>query len=558
MKGEKIEILRDPSAANQGDAIIRLVGLFELPDSPVFKIESLDEVTSQNGAPGWPQGELKARHMRVGEAGVELIVGSDVVDAPALLPGTPVAISVPSASLRKELRWPTLLPVKSPKRNVVVVSAEKRRAEIAARAKARRAELENMAAVRMAAEAAASAARGKSQLETDAPMADEQVLFRLDAKRKGAVKLVSSREENTEPPALRKSIPSARVVPVVSSTAAPILPPLPKITSPAASAVTGSATQQSGRMSAAAPLATPRREMVGPIPVPGTPAELSLPGFHAKTAAAAALNLSSVEELKRSPPPQPIQSDPPPLPLRQTPTAPPPVVARSDSGAPPIPPDTPRFLMRTGNENASQPSFKRAFGMGFLIAAALALISVFAMNRSGMLLGDAARVGAVNPVAASQPEESLKTLSAVLAVPDVSTNGTDATSVDLAGALNRADDLLSTGESGDKEEAKYWLRRALAQGLSEKRMVWAMTQLGTLYAAPMSGAPDYAAARSVWELAAAQGDPVALCFLAALHEHGLGVPADEVRALVLYRNAKAEGGCRNVDASIQRLSKGTP
>ncbi|MFV0369421.1 MAG: tetratricopeptide repeat protein [Hyphomicrobiaceae bacterium] len=196
--------------------------------------------------------------------------------------------------------------------------------------------------------------------------------------------------------------------------------------------------------------------------------------------------------------------------------------------------------------------------MGFLIAAALALISVFAMNRSGMLLGDAARVGAVNPVAASQPEESLKTLSAVLAVPDVSTNGTDATSVDLAGALNRADDLLSTGESGDKEEAKYWLRRALAQGLSEKRMVWAMTQLGTLYAAPMSGAPDYAAARSVWELAAAQGDPVALCFLAALHEHGLGVPADEVRALVLYRNAKAEGGCRNVDASIQRLSKGTP
>ena len=51
MKGEKIEILRDTSGANEGDVIIRLVGLFELPGSPVFRIEPLDEDASEGGTP---------------------------------------------------------------------------------------------------------------------------------------------------------------------------------------------------------------------------------------------------------------------------------------------------------------------------------------------------------------------------------------------------------------------------------------------------------------------------------------------------------------------------
>jgi hypothetical protein len=38
----------------------------------------------------------------------------------------------------------------------------------------------------------------------------------------------------------------------------------------------------------------------------------------------------------------------------------------------------------------------------------------------------------------------------------------------------------------------------------------------------------------------------------------LGTAKNEVRALVLYRNAKAQGGCRNVDQSIARMAKGTP
>ena len=556
MKGEKIEILRDTSGANEGDVIIRLVGLFELPGSPVFRIEPLDEDASEGGTPDWPQGELTARHMRVGDTGVELIVGADVVDAPALLPGTPVAISVPSASLRQELRWPTLIPVKSSKRSVVVVSAEKRRAEIAARAKARRAELENMAAVRLAAEAAASAARGKSQTETTAtPVAAEESLSRLDSKRKGAVKLVSSRDTNEARASLRMPSPSAGVEPVVSSAAAPILPPLPKTAStiPMARAA---AQALPDRMNASSPLSAPRREMAGPIPAPGTPAEFSLPGFPPDPTDMAAAKPLNALEPKRAPPPKPPQIDPPPVPARQAPSASHLAVHANNSG-PPMPPDTPRFLTRPGNDSANPPNVMRAFTLGFLVAGVLALVSTFAM-KSDMLHGDAGSAALTSQVVAQKPEDTLKTLSAVLAVPDVSNNGADASNVDLAGALNRADELLSAGPDADKEEAKYWLRRALAQGLSEKRMVWALTQLGTLYAAPASGAPDYAAARTVWELAAAQGDPVALCFLAAIHEHGLGVPADEVHALVLYRNAKAEGGCKDVDSSIKRLSKGTP
>ena len=161
------------------------------------------------------------------------------------------------------------------------------------------------------------------------------------------------------------------------------------------------------------------------------------------------------------------------------------------------------------------------------------------------------------PEAVEQPS-ALATLSAILNVPDVSTRGESATSIDLAGALKKADQSLEGSSSPDKEEAKYWLRRSLGLGLGEQRLVWALTKLGTLYASPATGDADYVSARTLWELAAAQGDPIALCFLASLYEHGLGVAPDEVRALILYRNAKTHGGCRNVDQSIARLAKGAP
>ena len=124
----------------------------------------------------------------------------------------------------------------------------------------------------------------------------------------------------------------------------------------------------------------------------------------------------------------------------------------------------------------------------------------------------------------------------------------------------RADQSLSGNNNAgpDRREAKFWLRKALSAGLADERLLWAMTQLGTLYASPAGGVADFDSARILWELAAANGDPVALCFLASLQEGGFGTPKNPAEALSLYRQAKARGGCRGIDDALARLTKVAP
>ena len=227
------------------------------------------------------------------------------------------------------------------------------------------------------------------------------------------------------------------------------------------------------------------------------------------------------------------------------------------SDAPPLPSQSPRFLTQSGPVRRDTGDMQRAFGLGFLVAAVLAVISSFVLTGSvSGLFRSKGEIAAKSSVAAMKASSTA--LGEILAVPPTSARGVDARSVDLGEALKRADLSLHSDNGGDKEEAQYWLRRALALGLGDQRLVWAMTQLGTMYASPATGAPDYGAARSLWELAAAQSDPVAMCFLASLHEHGLGGARDPAQALYLYRRAKAKGGCRNVDQSIARLAKAAP
>ncbi|MBS0270425.1 MAG: sel1 repeat family protein [Proteobacteria bacterium] len=107
----------------------------------------------------------------------------------------------------------------------------------------------------------------------------------------------------------------------------------------------------------------------------------------------------------------------------------------------------------------------------------------------------------------------------------------------------------------DADEARFWLRVGIADALADDRLRWALTQLGTLYARPQASPADFAAARAVWELAAAKKDPVALCFLAKLEEGGPGVPSNKATALRLYKQAKDAGGCPLSDQAIERLSR---
>ncbi|MGE0855572.1 MAG: tetratricopeptide repeat protein, partial [Hyphomicrobiaceae bacterium] len=193
-----------------------------------------------------------------------------------------------------------------------------------------------------------------------------------------------------------------------------------------------------------------------------------------------------------------------------------------------------------------EPRLMRAFAIAFVVTGALAGL---------LFLLAPGRLPAPAAVLATQEADRLTLLTKLLDVPDRSERGLDTANVNIDEALKRADRLISEADaSRDADEAKFWLRRALVLGLGDRRMGWAMTQLGTLYASPRSGPPDYATARVLWELSAAQGDPVAFCFLATLYEQGLGVPAQPAEALANYRRARANGGCRDVDAAIARLS----
>ena len=153
-----------------------------------------------------------------------------------------------------------------------------------------------------------------------------------------------------------------------------------------------------------------------------------------------------------------------------------------------------------------------------------------AAGSSDLRLNDVVHAGAVSPRGAAVQENNPDKLLA------------------LANAS-----LHAPGAARDVEEGAYWLKRYIAASLGEERMLRALTQLGSAYAEPAGGTPDFARARQLWEFASAFGDPVAMCFLGALHEHGLGVAAEKKAALHWYARAKSAGGCPQLEESIARV-----
>lgn len=210
-------------------------------------------------------------------------------------------------------------------------------------------------------------------------------------------------------------------------------------------------------------------------------------------------------------------------------------------------PNRPRAVVPVAAKpNASQRrqlSMGVPFGLGFLVAGALT--GLVALRQGGS--------GGVPPVT-GEPISGAASLSDVLAVAVVSPRGRQATEVDLAAALKLADENLhGTSGPADPQEASFWLRKSISMSVGTPQLAWALTKLGTLYAQPTSGPPDYGKARLLWEMAGDSGDATALCFLGALHEFGLGVASSKAKALAIYQRGKAAGGCRDIDTAINRV-----
>lgn len=201
---------------------------------------------------------------------------------------------------------------------------------------------------------------------------------------------------------------------------------------------------------------------------------------------------------------------------------------------------------------------------------AAALIGLVAAGIAGIaMLSNSAEKGADATASSTSPPSLTAAIASPLNAPSpdlifqalqppaaTSPRGVAAAGVGADKALENANrQLLASGTQRDTEEGAFWLKHFITGTLGDNRTMRVLTQLGSIYAEPATGTPDYSKSRLVWEIAGAAGDPVAMCFLGLLHENGLGVAADKETALQWYERAKAKGGCPSVDEALARLRK---
>jgi hypothetical protein len=509
-----VEVVQDARFPHGGHAVIRLHGLWLLPPQAKFRIDPVDDAVPEVAA-DWPSGERTPKETRVTSRGVEILVGPDIVDAAGLQPGTPITVSIPSASISADLRWPNLPVSSTPRRGQVIMSAAELRAEIA------------------------TAERQRREREQAAVDAETERQARLQAEAQSE----KQRRERADTASLSSLQPRGGETMGKDS----------KSTTSDQGNTFGSSSggSRSGGTSSGSNWAA---------------------GLSAATPLKPSATTSTIEVMIEDPIAAARNGDGS---LRLSSTTNNSIVTRDvmDDAEPEMLP------MGDGSKHFQRRQMV-SFGVGFLAAAGLSWLfwngiradprkpgpDVQATRTQGITtasvttasIGTAVATAAVAaPSAALSPRaaaEATVTLKDVFSLDKVSPRGRSAVDTDLTTALRLADEGLH-GAAADRQESAFWLRKSLALVLNQDEVKWALTQLGSTYAAPASGPPDYTKARLIWEIAAAQGDPVASCFLGSVHEKGLGVVAAKATALGYFNAAKAAGGCRGVDDAIARLKE---
>jgi hypothetical protein len=197
-----------------------------------------------------------------------------------------------------------------------------------------------------------------------------------------------------------------------------------------------------------------------------------------------------------------------------------------------------------------------ALGLVIVAAMLITFLRTTTVEGSGVTLFSALRsTVAGSKEAAIVSSKSSLVLGEILEVGSTSPAGVDASGMTQREALERANDLLDSMKTpADRSEVAFWLRNALSRSLSEPRLVWAVTQLGTAYASTEGKSkPNYDAARLLWRWAADAGDAQAACFHGRLFEQGLGVPRNPKLAGKSYARARSLGGCPGLDQATLRV-----
>ena len=433
MRKLSVEVHEDSGRPGGGHAVIRLLGLDTLPDSLTYRLKPVDSAHGPDAPGAFAEGDRIPLATRLTADGAELVVGPEIVENPAFLPGTLAVIEIAKCGVRGEFLWPRIAPLVRPKRRHLLGARPQRETKPEATPEIQFEEATD----------ASSHLVPEPASPTDIALSHLPYLPREDAPAPSVVISGEAGGDGKEVPALTADPVQGSLLP---KDAAPIVPVAP---SPPVRDIAWTATKRPSRSS------------------------------HLRLAAAAAVG-------------------------------------------------------------------------GFIVLwAASTFFGAPIAKPAGRPDPD------LRPTAAAREADG-HLLARLLSVGPTSPRGVDLREASPQKLLEDADTRLH-GPDGerDKTEAQFLLRRFLAATLAEDRTLWALTQLGSVYAEPGPGeARDYARARQLWEVASALGDPVAMCFLGSLHEHGLGVGADRDMALGWYRRSKDAGGCRDVDGAIARLQKG--
>lgn len=119
MKTVTIDASEDLTHPAGGYAVVLLRGATAKADSPQFRLRAVEGTNSTEGIE-WPHGLRRAQAVRSTDAGLELLLGPDIVDNPHLVPGTIVAIEVPEADSQGEFHWPNVAPTQKPKKRLAL------------------------------------------------------------------------------------------------------------------------------------------------------------------------------------------------------------------------------------------------------------------------------------------------------------------------------------------------------------------------------------------------------------------------------------------------------
>lgn len=121
MKRIVVEAFEDPSRPNGGHAVILLREVGTIPDRPSIRLRPVETELGGDRSGLWRGGRLQPLATRSTVAGIELVVGPDVVGNPHLIAGTPVIIEIAEADVRGEFLWPSVAPLAAPRRRRVIV-----------------------------------------------------------------------------------------------------------------------------------------------------------------------------------------------------------------------------------------------------------------------------------------------------------------------------------------------------------------------------------------------------------------------------------------------------